>query len=137
MFEPKYSTEKPPCFDVLQKYMPGPEWEKCDDVVTFGGTIYCRHIPLAPDVEAHEMIHIRQQAQHPGGPLGYLNEYCQDPKFRKAQELEAYRGQMRFLKAHGLDRNALSWAREKLARDFSTMYNLGITHAEAIKLLTL
>lgn len=133
----KFSNQEPPCYPKLREKFGGLAWEDTDDVVTYAGTIYCRRLPLAPDVMVHELVHVRQQREYAGHAAAYLDRYCDDPQFRLDQELEAYRAQLAFIYEEVLDRNMRERAKWKLAKDLASMYALELTPHDASKLLTL
>lgn len=131
----KFSNEMPVVYPMLCTRFGGVKWEDSTDVITYGGTIYARHLPLPPDVVAHEMVHIRQQANYPDGLDAYVLRYCTDRNFRREQEVEAYKAQMFFIWQRTRDCNALARAKMQLAHDLATMYDLKISIGEALKLL--
>lgn len=68
-------------------------------VFTYGDTVYAPTarleadgtVHLSGDLEAHEAVHITQQATY--GVDAWWGIYLSDPAFRLAQELQAYRAQ--------------------------------------------
>lgn len=103
----------------------GAKWGRT--VVTYGDTCYCAH-PLSPDLEVHESVHARQQAN----PKEWWERYYTDAAFRFEQELEAYREQFKFFRRVIPDRNRLFKERDRLARDLAgPMYGKCVSYQEA------
>lgn len=100
-------------------------------VVAYGDTIYHSQ-NLHPSVLVHESIHLKRQTD----PQQWWESYIRDSKFRFGEELLAYRGQYKYMKDTITDRNALTRALFKLAKDFAgPMYKLPISHGEAMRLI--
>lgn len=116
----KFSDQKPPNWNKLEELF-GADWK--DAVVTYGDTVYSSR-PISPDLEAHEAVHIRQQAGDYGlNAEHWWRRYYTDPAFRLEQEIEAYQAQYDYMKKHCNNRNLLFKMRDKLARDLSgTVY---------------
>lgn len=110
----KFSDKTPPNWQKLVDLF-GANWKTA--VVTWGDTVHSR-LPITPDLEAHEAVHIRQQAGM--GVEAWWERYYVDPAFRLEQEVEAYRAQFEYMKKHCLDRNLLFRMRDRLARDLSS-----------------
>lgn len=76
-----------------------------------GDTIYNPQGAPIPDfLQAHELIHMLQQAQTEGGPDAWWTQYLADQEFRYNQELYAHRAEFQVQARRVKDRNA----REKL-----------------------
>ena len=76
------------------------------EVFCYGDVIYSPSgIHLPTELLAHEAVHARQQAAHPGGVKGWWAEYLIDPPFRLEQELEAHAEEYRTFCRHVKDRN--------------------------------
>ena len=73
-------------------------------VFTYGDTIHSA-VPIPRDLMVHELVHVRQHREYPGGPDMWWERYLEDPKFRYDQELQAYREQWQWVKANIKDRN--------------------------------
>lgn len=130
------SKEKPPVFDRLRERFGGKEWEQSDDVIAWDGVIYCKH-DISPDVFVHEEKHLDQQREYGPGLEAYLERYLTDREFRGEQEAEAFRIQLVFIYDQVPRRPDAAWCKEKFARDLCGLYDLNITHAQALRLLTL
>lgn len=91
------SSEKPPqwILDAVKKKW-GVEWES-RVIFTYGELITTYHGEMTEDFIPHEMTHVRQQAEYPGGKDAWWQRYLEDDKFRLEQELEAYRNQYQWL----------------------------------------
>lgn len=93
----KYSSEYPPNWPTLIKIFKGAiNWDN-GIIITWGDTYYSKK-PVAPDLVAHETVHMNQQMQTEGGPEKWWERYYMDPVFRLHQEVEAYRAQLAFYK---------------------------------------
>lgn len=126
----KYSTDPPPVWDKLVKKF-GVKWNRT--AVAYGDTIHADK-PLAPDIDAHERVHLNQQGYTQRGAAEWFERYLEDPQFRYEQELEAYRIQYRFCADRVKDRNQLARIANRLATLLSGEMYGGIgTHAEALK----
>lgn len=85
--------EKPPFYERAVAEF-GVNWN--DGIIfTYGDVIHTKY-PLAPDVKIHEMTHVVQQKEI--GKDLWWGKYFDDPAFRREQELEAYRNQVKFLR---------------------------------------
>lgn len=121
----------PPNWDELvTRY--GAKWGRT--VVTYGNRIHCSR-PPSNDVFLHECVHIVQQTGGILTPEQWWERYHDDPLFRLAQELEAYRAQANFLIKNIKDRNALCREIDRIARDLATSYQLGIGFTKARELI--
>lgn len=106
-------------------------------VFAYGDTIYNPgRDAVSDDVMAHEKVHQRQQAEHPGGVEGWWDQYLEDSDFRLDQELEAYGAQLRYY-APGRGKYKINQFLLRIATDLSTMYDLtpGIELSEAMNLI--
>lgn len=89
--------------------------------------------PLSKALEAHEGVHLVQQANN---PKAWWDAYLSDDEFRLAQELEAHRAEWRVLAASITDRNArVRGLRAVAQRLASPMYGGLVTVSEAVKLI--
>lgn len=102
-------------------------------VFAYGDTIYAaRPDELPADLIVHEKVHLRQQREV-GGPEIWWRRYIDDPEFRLAQEVEAYRAQ---LASHSVKRERRQVARRVALDLASSMYGSLVDRHEAWKLLT-
>jgi len=101
-------------------------------VFTFKDTIHNPHQAVISDhLVAHEAVHTKQQGEE---PVKWWWNYLQDPEFRFAQELEAYRAQYAFAKGQIKDKNRLNKFLWSLAGDLSgSLYGGLSTHTEALR----
>ncbi len=131
------SSARPPIYDRLLQRFGGVEWEQGDEVVAWNGVIYAKH-ELTHDVIVHEMNHLQHQQNYKGGPDAYLERYLSDGEFRMWEEVAAFRAQLSALQAENPPRADLAWCKEKFARDLcdSSVYDIDITHAQAIRMLS-
>lgn len=108
-------------------------------VFTFGDVIYNPSKGMIPPhVLVHEQVHVKQQkltaSGQPTTPDEWWDKYLDDPVFRLAQELDAYRTQYKYICDVVSDRNTRARILTKLASDLSgDMYGRILTHAEAMK----
>lgn len=76
-------------------FFPGSDMSQC--VIALGSTIYLPEgkvkEDVGPDVQVHEVHHVRQQRK---GPLRWWLKYWWSYKFRFDQELESYQVQYHF-----------------------------------------
>lgn len=91
-----------------------------DICYTYGDICYTP-TNLSKDLEVHEEVHSRQQGDNPDA---WWFKYGNDPEFRYAQELEAYRAQYAYLRKVN-KRKAFKIA-TYLARDLSSPMYGGI-----------
>ena len=86
--------ERPPNWDKIYAEL-GPFY-RTGIIFTYGDTVY---MPdggeLAPDLEAHEAIHVLQQADD---PEGWWDKYLSDVVFRLGQEVQAHQAEYAYLK---------------------------------------
>lgn len=102
-------------------------------VFTYGDTIYSA-VPIPRDLMVHELTHVRQQREYPGGKDMWWERYLEDPKFRTEQELEAYREQWHWVANNIKDRNEQFRHLTHYAQSLSgEMYGRVMTYAEALK----
>lgn len=126
----KCSTEPPPVYE-RAKELWGVTMES-GVVFTYGDT--CHVITgLLPDwLEAHEIVHTKQQTD----PKAWWEKYFIDPQFRLEQELEAYKAQYKWIEKHIKDKNTRFKWLNKFATDLSSpMYGGIITKREAMNLI--
>lgn len=128
----KIIYERPPVYDDIIKagLKPGP-----DTVFAYGNAIYNpNNVPITPDLEVHEGVHIKQQSNYPEG--WWWRKYLDDAKFRLEQEIEAYQAQYIFICKVVKDRNRQHQILSKIAGFLaSPMYGNLITHSEAIEII--
>jgi len=74
-------------------------------IFTFGDTIHVASGVLENDILEHELTHVKQQTEYPGGALAWWKKYFIDQDFRFSQELEAYRIQYKVICEETTDRN--------------------------------
>lgn len=124
----KCSTKVPPCYLKAHEM-----WGVTMDsgvVFTYGDTCHCKDGFIPDWLEAHEIVHSRQQTN----PEEWWNRYFEDVNFRLSQELEAYQEQYKWIKRHVKDRNSCARWLNKFASDLSSpMYGGIITYSEALK----
>lgn len=103
---------------------------------TFADTLYNPHNGrIDKALFAHEGTHSIQQGDT---PVKWWMQYLEDPAFRFAQELEAYRVQYKVLQEELKDRNALYRALVAIASDLSgKMYGNMCPTTEAMRLIRL
>lgn len=127
--------DRPPVWDEAHKHF------KLDDsrtVYTYGDRLYNPSgLDVSDDLLAHEATHADQQLEIEGGPAEWWRRYFADPKFRQEQELEAYQNQYTFYCFRvSRDRNARARFLNHIASAMSSsMYNAGITHVDAIRII--
>ena len=88
---------RPPVWDDVERYT-GLQWGK-GIVFTYDGVIYSEDLPVRPDVEVHERVHVRQQLEY-GSANAFMHRYFTDLEFRKKIEVEAYHEQYRHASEH-------------------------------------
>lgn len=89
---------------------------------------------VSPDLEAHELVHIRQQEAM--GVEKWWENYLANPVFVKSQEAEAYERQGEFVRAAVRDRNARARILWRLRADMTgDLYNRAFTDREAKAIL--
>jgi hypothetical protein len=126
----KISQQKPQIYDKCVEHF-GVDWE--DGVIfTYGDTIHCKYA-LSENKIIHELTHVKQQGD---APDTWWERYFNDVDFRLAQELEAYKKESAWIKAHIKDRNYKTLLITENARALSSkMYGNIISFSEAYKLL--
>ena len=98
-------------------------------VFAYGEDIYTNY-ELSVDLLAHEIIHLKQQAER--GLDVWVKTYLDIPQFRLEMELEAYRHQLLYFK----DRNERARMRILFAKQLSSnLYGNIIELDKAIELL--
>lgn len=128
-----FSTSKPDIAAECERRF-GVSWEKGFAIV-MGKTIYSKH-HLRRDVAVHELVHVKQQSEYKD-PMDWWDRYFQDQRFRLAQEIEAYREQVKFLKENVKDRNTQYRAIRQLAIDLaSPMYGSIISPQNALAMIS-
>lgn len=123
----KISSGKPPnnIYDRCREKF-GVNWD--DGVVfTYGDTIYCKY-DVPADIQAHEAVHIRQQALV--GKDIWWERYLADKDFRLSQEVEAYKEQWKYLVANA-DRNYRKMMKKHILDSMVRMYDGMVTLKEA------
>jgi hypothetical protein len=130
----KIVFERPPIWDkaIAQfKFHPSRQI-----VFAYGDTLYNpNQAGVSPDLMTHEEVHGVQQRHH-GGPEAWWDMYLADPKFREAQELEAYGAQARYLKQLMGNKKKLALRLDKLAQDMSSeMYGNVIDYPLAVQMI--
>lgn len=102
-------------------------------VFTVGDTIHSA-VEIPRDLMVHELTHVRQQREFPGGYEEWWNRYLEDPRFRYEQELEAYQNQYRWIKNNIKDRNQQARLFMEIAQLLSgEMYGNVVTLSEAME----
>lgn len=101
----------------------------------FGDTIYNPDGNEIPeDVLFHEAIHSKQQKAF-GVPELWWAKYIFDSSFRLSQEVEAYAGQLKFIRKH-FSARATKEALEEMARNLSSpLYKLNISYPQAYTMI--
>jgi hypothetical protein len=124
----------PPNYDEIAKRFPVRGRQTV--VFTYGDTIYNPlGRQLAADVIAHEEVHIKQQAEYPGGPERWWTWYLLNSEFRLEQEIEAYRVQVSFARRAYSTKDAKLIAAHCVRTLSSPMYGGIVSSEEAKKLL--
>ena len=104
-------------------------------IYTVGDTIHTKNT-LPEHLIRHELTHVKQQKEYPGGPEEWWKRYLKDTKFVISQESAAYQRQYRWIKANIKDRNEASQIIHGMARDFSgAMYGDLMSYSEALGLI--
>lgn len=125
----KIVKEYPPNIHEIKTALP----IKDGDVFCYGDFIYNPSgNELPPDIIFHENIHKKQQENQQ--PAVWWTRYLEVKSFRAEKELEAYRGQYKFIKENYLAK-AHKEALDELALNFSSMYGLGISFNQAKTLI--
>lgn len=130
----KYSTEKPPMYDICSRYF-GADWDK-GTIFAYKGTIHAKDpSKITPDVEAHEVIHLKQQNNTVGGADAWWDMYLQNGNFRLSQEIEAYKAQLQYALEH-YDRNYRRALKKHLYASFASLSGGTVTIDQAEHLLS-
>lgn len=121
MSTPVFSSKEPPRWKEAMEVFGMLPWEEAKGIVcAYDGVIYTKEDQLAPDVVAHEMVHIRQQQDYRDGVDAAVDRYNTEPLFRYQMELDAYATQYCFVVSNvlldGSERHLLL---KKLARELS------------------
>ena len=127
----KIINEYPPVYEDIIKagLKPGK-----DTIFAYGDAIYNpNNVPITPDLEVHEGVHMGQQANN---VADWWVKYLADPQFRLEQEIEAYQAQYIFICKVVKDRNRQNRILSKIAEFLSgPMYGGLITHSEAMEII--
>lgn len=118
----KISHNPPPCYRKAAKKF-GVNFFRDGIVFTYGTTLHFHQGALSPDVIAHEMTHIKQQAAFPGGPEAWWKQYIEDDAFRFEQEKEAYRAQWDYIQKNYTKRTQTHLLRF-ISKSFARIYAL-------------
>jgi len=88
-------------------------------VFTYGDTLYNpgNHFPIPAELMAHEETHMRQQGED---PEKWWEEYLENPRFRFAQELEAYQAQYKKYRKLTTNKKLRNTLADRLATDLSS-----------------
>ena len=117
--------------DVCEKYF-GASWDK-GTIFAYGDTIHAKNPSrITPDVEAHELVHLRQQRDI--GKDIWWDMYLKDASFRESQEVPAYKTQLEYALKH-YDRNYKKALRKHCCESLSKLSGGTITLAKAQQLL--
>lgn len=102
----KISTKKPPAH-IYDKCVAkwGVDFNK-GIVFTYGDTIHSKD-PIPKDLMVHELVHVRQHRDYPGGKDMWWERYLEDDQFRYDQEIEAYRKQYQWILNNVKDREVI------------------------------
>ena len=103
----RISTKKPPAHiynKAVEKW--GVDFNK-GIVFTYGDVIHSKD-PIPQDLMVHELVHVKQHREYPGGPDAWWERYLDDDKFRYEQELQAYKKQYQWAKNNIKDREKLN-----------------------------
>lgn len=126
----KIVKDYPPNIDRIRKTFP----LSGSEIFTYGDTVYVPSgVPLTPELEAHEQVHINQQGNQPDV---WWEKYFFDPQFRLDQEIEAHRAEYKKFCSLNKDKNQQARFLNSIAmRLASPMYGNIITHSQAIKMI--
>lgn len=127
------SKQKPKCWDRISEIFPL-RWDQ-GVIITYGGVVHTISGKITPELEAHEQVHIDQQAGI--DPDEWVERFISDIDFRLAVEIEAFRAQADYLRvAHEhypeLLNQKLHWIYTSIS---SPLYGNVITYEEAKKLI--
>ena len=110
-----------------------------DVLFAWGDVIYTRQIRHEIDLGLvrHEETHSKQQRKF-GGPAAWWTRYLDDAEFRRDEEVEAYRAQLRFYIDKGLPRKVIRMAQLAISKELSgPMYGRVMSRQDAMQALTL
>ena len=99
----KISQKPPPIYKLAQEKF-GVDFNK-GVVFTYGDTIHVANGRLSPDLLVHELTHVEQQQNFPGGKEAWWELYLKDEKFRFNQEIKAYQAQYKKVCMDTKDKN--------------------------------
>ncbi len=100
-------------------------------IFCYGDIIYNPHnLEIADHLKIHEQKHSEQQK---GNPKEWWDKYLTNSEFRLSQESMAYKEQYQFAKKFIKDRNVLARFLWTIASDLANLYNVNISHSEAMK----
>jgi len=134
MQTPKYKIlyTPPPIIERAREAF-GIKWEEKNVVMVYGDTIHQSFdYPMDDDLLIHELVHVRQHAEYPGGASAWWDRYLIDAEFRLSQELEAYRIQWQWVLKNEKNRQTRFLILRHCASDLSgSMYGnlMGFTEA--------
>ena len=125
----------PPIFKEIVAVFP--EAIKPGVLFCFGDTIYNPSGIKIPNwLVAHENVHRKQQAVHPGVTCGWWLDYLNDPKFRFDQELPAHIEEYKQFRIDNRGRNVRRLYLRLVAERLSgPLYGRMMTYTEARKLI--
>ena len=127
-------TEKPKCFDrLVQVFNIEEAWEK-GLIITYGAQIHCKYGSIPPDLEVHELVHVRQQEGI--DPDTWVERFIEDLDFRRDVEVEAFQAQAKYLRENIKDRNDLAKRLHFIHCSISSkLYGNMMTYSEANELI--
>ena len=127
--------ERPPNWDAIVAAFPAVAEKEDVAVFTYFPYVYVPGgLPLTPDLETHERVHLAQQGAYPGEVEVWWDNYLTTPVFRLEQELEAYGAQLAFMKPYG--NRVFEYTKDRLAKDLSgPLYGNLISYGEAVSKL--
>lgn len=129
----RYSTEKPPMYDVCHQYF-GADWDR-GTIFAYKGTIHAKNpSKITPDVEAHEIVHLEQQRVLGDADL-WWKMYLEDAKFRSQQEIQAYKAQLAYALEY-YNRNYRRVLRKHCYESMAKLSGGTITVAQAEQMLS-
>lgn len=128
----KLSSQIPDIYPRLHDKF-GVEWDR-GLIIAHKGVIHSKGMFLPEQKYVHEEVHIQQQEKM--GVDKWWDKYIDDPEFRKLQEAEAYREEMKYVEKNIKDRNLKYRIKHDIAVTFaSEIYGGIITYSEALKLI--
>ena len=137
----KIHSHKPWFFPIIKHFFPSLNWDGKDaymgDAFVFGSNIYCKDKDkMSYFMKAHEAIHIEQQRGNTIGAIKWWYNYIKSPKFRLAQEADAYGFEHKLFRQRVHDRNKQAQHLDYCARAMSSdLYKNLISYEEAKKFL--